>query len=68
MSFYEGLAANCVRYVGTMSDVLVMGIDWANLKAVAELNHVKLTRSMMRRLHVIEKLLIKESVENAKRE
>lgn len=67
MSFYEGMAVNCVRYVGTMSDILVMGIDWSNLKAVAELNRIKLTRPMMRRLHVIENLLIKESVENAKR-
>ena len=67
MSFYEGLAANCVRYISTMSDILVMGIDWANLKAVAELNHIRLTRPMIRRLHVIEGLLIKESVANAER-
>lgn len=65
MVFFEGMAANCVRYVGTMEAIVVMGIDWVNLKAVAELSHVKITKPMMKRLRLIESLLIKESVENA---
>ena len=65
MQFF-GVAANCVRYVGTMDGVLVAGIDWVNLQALAKLNHVKITRSMMRRLGVIESLLIKESKESVK--
>ena len=64
MHFF-GLAANCVRYVGTMDGVMVTGIDWTNLKALAELSRVKVTQPMMKRLRVIESLLIKESVENA---
>lgn len=64
MHFF-GLAANCVRYVGTMDGAMVTGIDWINLKALAELSRVKVTQSMMKRLRVIESLLIKESVENA---
>lgn len=64
MRFF-GMAANCVRYVGTMENIAVTGIDWINLKAVAELSGVKITQPMMRRLRIIESLLIKESVENA---
>lgn len=64
MRFF-GMAANCVRYVGTMENIAVTGIDWVNLKAVAELSNVKITLPMMRRLRIIESLLIKESVENA---
>ena len=56
---------NCVRYVATMDRVMVTGIDWVNLKAVAELSGVKITKPMMKRLRIIESLLIKESVENA---
>ncbi len=67
MFFFENMASNCIRYVGTMEGVFVMGIDWVNLKAVAELNRVKLTKPMIKRLHIIENLLIKESVTNAKR-
>ena len=67
MLFYEGMAVNCVRYVGTMESIMVTGIDWVNLKAVADLSGVKVTKPMMKRLRVIESLLIKESVENAKR-
>lgn len=65
MVFFEGMAVNCVRYVGTMEAIMVTGIDWVNLKAVAELSHVKITKPMMKRLRLIESLLIKESVENA---
>ena len=65
MQFF-GMAANCVRYVSTMDAVMVAGIDWINLQALANLNHVKITRSMMRRLSVIESLLIKESKESVK--
>ena len=65
MMFFEGMAVNCVRYVGTMERVMVTGIDWVNLKAVAELSGVKITKPMMKRLRIIESLLIKESVENA---
>lgn len=61
------MAANCVRYVGTMEAVMVTGIDWVNLKAVAELSGVRITKAMMKRLRLIESLLIKESIENAKR-
>lgn len=64
MHFFD-LAANCVRYVGTMDGAMVTGIDWINLKALAELSRVKVTQPMMKRLRVIESLLIKESVENA---
>lgn len=64
MHFF-GLAENCVRYVGTMDGAMVTGIDWINLKALAELSRVKVTQPMMKRLRVIESLLIKESVENA---
>jgi len=60
-----GTASNCVRYVGTMDGIMVTGIDWVNLKTIAELNRIKITRPMMRRLRVIETLLIKESVGNA---
>ena len=59
------MAVNCVRYVGTMETVMVTGIDWCNLKAVAELSGVKITKPMMKRLRLIESLVIKESVENA---
>jgi hypothetical protein len=48
-----------------MENVMVAGIDWINLKAVAELSNVKITQPMMKRLRTIETLLIKESVENA---
>lgn len=65
MMFFEGMAVNCVRYVATMDRVMVTGIDWVNLKAVAELSGVKVTKPMMKRLRLIESLLIKESVENA---
>ena len=65
MVFFEGMAVNCVRYVATMERIMVTGIDWVNLKAVAELSHVKITKPMMKRLRLIESLLIKESVENA---
>ena len=65
MMFYEGMAVNCVRYVATMERVLITGIDWVNLKAVAELSGVKITKPMMKRLRLIESLLIKESVESA---
>lgn len=67
MVFFEGMAVNCVRYVSTMEAIMVTGIDWVNLKAVAELSGVKITRAMMKRLRTIESLLIKESIENAKR-
>ena len=67
MMFFENIAVNCVRYVGTMDSILVTGIDWINLKAVAELSRVTITQPMMRRLRLIESLLIKESMENAKR-
>ena len=60
-----GTASNCVRYVGTMDGIMVTGIDWVNLKTIAELNKIDITRPMMRRLRVIETLLIKESVGNA---
>lgn len=66
MQFF-GMAANCVRYVGTMEDITITGIDWVNLKAVAELSGVTITKTMMKRLRVIESLLIKESVENARK-
>ena len=62
---FWGIASNCVRYVSTMENVMVAGIDWINLKAVAELSNVKITQPMMKRLRTIETLLIKESVENA---
>lgn len=65
MVFFEGMAVNCVRYVATMERIMVTGIDWVNLKAVAELSHIKITKPMMKRLRLIESLLIKESVENA---
>ena len=65
MMFFEGMAVNCVRYVATMERIMVTGIDWVNLKAVAELSHIKITKPMMKRLRLIESLLIKESVENA---
>ena len=65
MMFFEGMAVNCVRYVATMERIMVTGIDWVNLKAVAELSGVKITKPMMKRLRLIESLLIKESVENA---
>ena len=64
MQFF-GMAANCVRYVSTMESVMVTGIDWVNLKAVAELSGIKITRPMMKRLRIIESLLIKESVTDA---
>ena len=67
MLFYESMATNCVRYVGTMDSIMVTGMDWVNLKAVADLSGVRITKPMMWRLRVIESLLIKESVENAKR-
>ena len=54
-----------MRYTGTMDAVLVAGIDWVNMKALAELSGVKITRLMMKRLRVIESLLIKESAEDA---
>ena len=66
MRFYD-IAVNCVRYVATMESIMVTGIDWTNLKAVAELSGVRITKPMMKRLRVIETLLIKESIENAKR-
>ena len=65
MMFFEGMAVNCVRYVATMERMMVTGIDWVNLKAVAELSGIKITKPMMKRLRLIESLLIKESVENA---
>lgn len=64
MQFF-GMASNCVRYVGTMGNIAVTGIDWVNLKAFAELSGVRITQPMMKRLRTIESLLIKESVENA---
>ena len=64
MAFWD-MAANCVRYISTMDNVMVAGIDWINLKAVAELSHIRITQPMMKRLRIIETLLIKESVENA---
>lgn len=64
MAFWD-MAANCVRYISTMDNVMVAGIDWINLKAVAELSHIKVTQPMMKRLRIIETLLIRESVENA---
>ena len=63
--FFENLAVNCVRYVGTMESIMVTGIDWVNLKAVADLSGVRITKPMMKRLKLIESLLIKESVKNA---
>ena len=63
MQFF-GMASNCVRYVSTMENIMVTGIDWVNLKAVADLSGIKITKPMMRRLRLIESLLIKESVEN----
>ena len=63
MQFF-GMASNCVRYVSTMENIMVTGIDWVNLKAVAELSGVKITKPMMKRLRLIESLLIKESVKN----
>ena len=65
MMFFENLAVNCVRYVGTMESIMVTGIDWVNLKAVADLSGVRITKPMMKRLKLIESLLIKESVKNA---
>ena len=65
MMFF-GVASNCVRYVSTMENVMVTGIDWVNLKALAELSGITITRSMMKRLRIIESLLIKESVQNAR--
>ena len=62
---FWGMASNCVRYVSTMESVMVAGIDWINLMAVAKLSNVKITQPMMNRLRVIETLLIKESVEDA---
>lgn len=62
---FWGIASNCVRYVSTMESVMVAGIDWMNLKAVAELSNIKITQPMMKRLREIETLLIKESVEDA---
>ena len=64
MRFWN-MASNCVRYVSTMENVMVAGIDWINLMAVAKLSNVKITQPMMSRLRVIETLLIKESVEDA---
>lgn len=65
---FWGMALNCVRYVSTMESIMVAGIDWINLMAVAKLSGIKITQPMMRRLRIIESLLIKESkesVENA---
>ena len=62
---FWGIASNCVRYVSTMESVMVAGIDWINLKAVAELSNIKITQPMMKRLREIETLLIQESVEDA---
>ena len=67
MMFYETVAVNCVRYASTMESILVMGIDWANLKAVADLSRTRISVPMLKRLRVIENMLIKESVANAKR-
>ena len=64
MQFF-GMAANCVKYVSTMERPMVTGIDWVNLKAIADLSGIKVTKTMMKRLRVIENLLIKESVEDA---
>ena len=64
MQFF-GVAANCVRYVSTMESVTITGFDWVNVKAVAELSGIKITKLMMKRLRLIENLLIKESVESA---
>lgn len=64
MMFFQNMAVNCVRYVATTESIMVTGIDWVNLKAVAELSGVKITKPMMKRLRLIESLLIKESVEN----
>ena len=64
MQFF-GMASNCVRYAGTMENIMVTGMDWVNLKAVADLSGIKITKPMMKRLRLIESLLIKESVENA---
>lgn len=66
MKFF-GIASNCVKYISTMEDIMVTGIDWVNLKALAELSGVKITKPMMKRLRIIENLLIKESVENARK-
>lgn len=64
MMFFH-MASNCVRYVSTMDGIMVTGMDWVNVKTLAELNKLKITKPMMRRLRVIETLLIKESVGNA---
>ena len=58
MMFFEGMAVNCVRYVATMERIMVTGIDWVNLKAVAELSGIKITKPMMKRL-LLRKLMPK---------
>lgn len=44
-----------------MEGVYIGGIDWVNLKTIAELEKIEITKSMMKRLLLIENLLIEES-------
>lgn len=44
-----------------MAGIYVSGIDWVNLKTIAELEKIEITKSMMKRLLLIENLLIEES-------
>lgn len=55
------LCSNCVNYVSTMAGVAVTGFDWANLKALLELSGVNLTKLDIKRLRLIETLIIEES-------
>lgn len=54
-------ASNCLRYISGMEGVYIGGIDWVNLKTIAELEKIEITKSMMKRLLLIENLLIEES-------
>lgn len=54
-------ASNCLRYISGMERIYVSGIDWVNLKTIAELEQIPITKSMMKRLLLIENLLIEES-------
>lgn len=66
MMFYC-LIQNCVKYVSTMENILVTGFDWTNIKAIADISKQVISKPMFRRLRHVESLVIKESVENARK-
>lgn len=61
LNFYA-LVANCVRYASTMDGPFVSGFNWTDIKAVAEMAGVEITKRTLKKLRIIESLLIEEGM------